>query len=322
MACAAYDRTQPLIDGRVKPEGISLTYVPMMMPESAFRMLHFGEFGASEMSLSYYTRSVTWDERPFIAIPVFPSRMFRQSCIYVHAGSGIEAPADLVGRTVGCPEYQMTAAVWIKGILAEHFDLPVDSVRYVTGGLEQPGRREPAFELTRPIEVRQIPDDRTLSSMLETGEIDALYTAHTPSCFTQGSPAVRRLFKDHQQVEFEYFEMTRIFPIMHTVVIRSDVYEQHRWVARSLTKAFEEAKRIAHAELFETTALKVMLPWLTANAEQARDVIGDDFWSYGLEPNRHVLDTFVRYSFEQGLLPRIVDTDELFARETLEESRT
>jgi 4,5-dihydroxyphthalate decarboxylase len=322
LACWDYDRMRALIDGRVRPEGIELTYVPLGMPESAFRMLRHGEFSASEMSLSWYTRTLFSDPRPFVAIPVFPSRMFRHSSIYVHAGSGIESPADLVGKRIGCPEYQMTAAVWIKGILAEHYGVPVESVTYHTGGLKHPGRRETAMQLPEEIRVEPIPSDRTLSEMLESGEVDALYTAEAPTTFELGSPNVRRLFDDYERVEREFFERTALFPIMHTVVVRSDVLARDPWVAQSLAKAFDEAQRIAYADLREMTALKTMLPWLPAHLAATTAAMGEEFWPYGLERNRETLATFLRYSHEQALIPRPVEPEELFAAPTLETART
>ncbi|MCM2393737.1 ABC transporter substrate-binding protein [Streptomyces albipurpureus] len=317
LACWDYDRTRALHDETVRPEGIALTYLPLMMPESAFRMLHFNDFDASEMSLSWYTRLAALKDRPFTAIPVFPSRMFRHSCIYVNVNSGIEKPADLVGKRVGCPEYQMTAAVWIKGMLADHYGVPVNSVRYATGGLEQPGRREQPMDLPADIVVEPIGDDRTLSEMLESGDIDALYTAHMPSGFARHSPNVRRLFEDYVTVEQDYYRRTGIFPIMHTVVIRQDVLEANPWTAQSLTKAFEESKQRALADLRETTALKYALPWLTAAAEEAREVLGDDYWPYGIDRNRETLRTFIRYSHEQGLIPDRIEPEALFAPGTL-----
>ena len=321
LACSGYDRTQALQDGHVKPEGIDLTYLPLGMPESFFRMLHHGEFGASEMSLSWYTRTVFSDPRPLVAIPVFPSRMFRHSSIYVHAGSGIDSPADLRGKRVGCPEYQMTAAVWIKGILADHYGVPVNSVAYRTGGLKEPGRKEVPMDLPGDISVEAIPDDRTLSDMLESGEIDALYTAEAPITFVEGSSNVRRLFDDYETVERDFFRDTGLFPIMHVVVLRADVYAAHPWMAQSLTKAFIEAKKIAYAELAETVALKVMLPWLPAHLETTVEAMGEDFWPYGIEANHQTLATFLRYSHEQGLSPRLLEPEELFAVETLRTSR-
>jgi len=321
LACWNYDRTLALQDGRVRPEGVDLTYLPLGMPESFHRMLRHGEFEASEMSLSWYTRTLFSEPRPFIAIPVFPSRLFRHSSIYVNRHAGIAKPTDLIGKRVGCPEYQMTAAVWIKGILADRHGVPIDSVTYVTGGLKEAGRRETPMQLPKRIKLETV-TDRTLSDLLETGGIDALYTAEPPSTFVTGSPNVGRLFENHAQVEQAYYADTGLFPIMHTVVIRSDVYERHRWIAQSLTKAFIEAQRIAYAELEELTALKHMLPWLLSALEQTRDVMGEDFWPYGVERNHDTLATFLRYSFEQGLSSRLLAPEDLFAPETVDTAKT
>lgn len=320
LACWDYDRTRPLMDGRVRPEGIDLRYLAMEMPESFFRMLRFGEFHASEMSMGWYVRTVLAQPRPFIAIPVFVSRMFRHSCIYVNAASGICAPGDLRGKRIGCPEYQMTAAIWIKGILADRHDVPVNSVTYHTGGLEQPGRRETPLELPDDIVVEPIGDDRTLSDMLEAGEIDALYSAHQPPCF--GRKGIRRLFEDYEAQELAYLEDTGIFPIMHVIVVRTDVLEAHPWVAQSLTKAFEAARDIAIDDLFEPAALKASLPWLLAAAERTRDAFGTtDFWPYGVERNRATLQTFLRYAHEQALTPRRLEPEELFVPSTLQTAK-
>jgi 4,5-dihydroxyphthalate decarboxylase len=322
LACWNYDRTQALLDGRVRPDGIDLNYLSLPVEETFFRMLRHREFDAAEMSLSSYVMSLFTADRPFVAIPIFPSRFFRHSCIYVHAGAGIDSPAQLVGRTVGTPEYQMTAPVWIRGILADGYGVPVDSVEYVTGGLEETGRAEKLpLDLPPGIHVRPIGADETLSAMLARGAIDALYTARTPSSFHDGSGRVRRLFADFPSVEREYFRRTGIFPIMHTVVIRRDVYERHPWVAQSLAKAFAASQRLAYDELGHTAALKTMLPWLVAHVEETRREMGADFWPYGLERNRSTLATFLRYSHEQGLSRRALAPEELFAPETRQSFR-
>jgi 4,5-dihydroxyphthalate decarboxylase len=321
LACWDYDRTRALQDGRVTPEGVELTYLPLGMPESFYRMLHHQEFHASEMSLSWYTRTLFFDDPPLVAIPVFPSRMFRHSSIYVNAHSGINVPKDLIGKRVGVPEYQMTAAVWIKGILAEHHGVPVESVTYFTGGLREPGRTELPMDLPPEIRIEPIGPNDTLAELIESGGIDALYTAEMPETFRNRSPNVRRLFSDYEQVERDYYSSTGIFPIMHTVVLRRDVHEAHPWIAQSLMKAFTAAQRVAYTELAEMTALKTMLPWLVAHYEQTRATMGDDFWPYGLSHNRTTLQTFLRYSFAQGLLPREPEVEELFAPETLHTSR-
>jgi len=322
LACWNYDRTRALADGRVRPDGIDLTCLNLPVEETFFRMLRHREFDVAEMSLSSYVLSLFTPDRPFVAIPVFPSRFFRHSCIYVHAASGISEPRDLVGKRVGTPEYQMTAGVWIRGILADDYDVPVTSVEYFTGGEEEPGRPEKLpLDLPSAIHVRRIGPGQTLSSMLARGEIDALYTARTPSTFAPGNGPVRRLFEDFARVEREYFHRTRIFPIMHTVVIRRNVYERHPWIAQSLVKAFADAQREAYDDLAETAALKTMLPWLVAHVEETRREMGVDFWPYGLDPNRAVLRTFLRYSHDQGLGKTPLEPEALFAPETLESFR-
>jgi len=259
------------------------------------------------------------DDPPFIAIPVFPSRMFRHGCIFVSAKSGIREPRDLVGKRVGVPEYQMTAPVWIRGILADDHGVKPESVEYFAGGEEQPGREEKLkLNLPPQFRVRPLGPQQTLSRMIADGEIDALYTARAPSTFASRPNEVLRLFPDYVEAERDYYRRTRIFPIMHTVVIRRDVYRANPWIAQSLFKAFAEAKRRTHHDLLGVHALKSMLPWLPAHVEEARRELGDDWWPYGFAPNRHVLETFLRYHHEQGLSPRRLAPEALFAPETLE----
>ncbi len=319
FGCWNYDRTRALMDGRVQPDGIDLNYLDMPVEETFFRMLRNKEFDVAEMSLSSYTVSLFSEARPFIAIPVFPSRFFRHSCIYVNAASGIKTPKDLIGRRIGNPEYQMTAPAWIRGILQDEFAVPIDSVTYVTGGEEEPGRSEKLkLDLPPNIKVERIGPTQTLSAMLASGEIDALYTARMPSSYANGGGKVKRLFENYVDIEKAYFRKTKIFPIMHTVVIRREVYEQNRWVAQALYKAFCAAQAETYKDLNETAALKAMLPWLNAHVEEARAEMGDDYWPYGLEKNQTALDTFLRYSFEQGLSKRKLNPVDLFAPETLD----
>ena len=319
LGCWNYDRTRALMDGSVQPDGIELNYLNMPVEETFFRMLRHREFDCAEMSLSSYAVSLHKPERPFVAIPVYPSRFFRHSCIYVNADAGIREPKDLIGKRIGNPEYQMTAPVWIRGILSDHYGVPVDSVSYLTGGEEEPGRSEKIkLDLPANIRVEPIAPTQTLSQMLLSGEIDALYTARMPSSFRTGGGRVKRLFEDYVDVERAYFRSSNIFPIMHVVAIRREVYEANRWVAQSLYKAFVEAQRRTYADLQDTAALKAMLPWLTAHVEDARREMGDDFWPYGLPRNRQTLVTFLRYHHEQGLSKRLLSVDELFAPESLE----
>jgi 4,5-dihydroxyphthalate decarboxylase len=318
-ACWDYDRTHALADGSVQPDGIELNYLNLHVEETFFRMLRHREFDAAEMSLSSYTVAAARGNSPFIAIPVFPSRFFRQSSIYVSAKSGIREPKDLVGKRVGTPEYQMTAPVWIRGILQDEYGVDPASVHYLTGGEEEPGRDEKIkLDLPPKFDVQRIGPTQTLSRMLADGEIDALHTARIPSTFTSRPGTVRRLFEDYVEVERAYYRRTKIFPIMHTVALRRDVYEANRWIAQSLVKAFAEAKRRVYENLYTTSALTTMLPWQIAQVEETRRELGEDWWPYGFEANRHVLDTFLRYHHEQGLSKRRMQPEELFAPETLE----
>lgn len=318
LGCWDYDRVQAMMDGRVRPQGIDLTFLNMIVEETFFRMLRNREFDVAEMSMSSYTVSLSKPDRPFVAIPVFPSRFFRHSCIYVSAKSGIREPGDLIGKRIGTPEYQMTAPVWIRGILQDHYGVPVDGVTYVTGGEEQPNRDEKIrLDLPENIRVERIGPDDTLAQMLAEGRIDALHTARKPS--TYDGQNVTRLFPDHVAVEQAYWRDTGIFPIMHVIAIRREVYEENRWIAMNLFQAFREAQRLCYEGLQETAALKGMLPWFNAHVEETLAMMGPDFWPYGLEKNRETLDTFLRYHHEQGLSPRKLEVEEMFAPETLEE---
>lgn len=318
LGCWDYDRVRPLMDGTVQPAGIRLIFLNMVVEETFFRMLRHREFDLAEMSLSSYVVSLTRPDRPFVAIPVFPSRFFRHSCIYVNRDSGIESPRDLIGKRVGNPEYQMTAPVWIRGILADHYEVPIDSVTYVTGGEEEPGRDEKIrLDLPPHIKVERIGPNQTLARMLSEGEIDALYTARKPSTFD--GRKVKRLFPDYKRVEQEYWRQTGIFPIMHLVAIRREVYEDNCWIAMNLYQAFRESQRVCYQGLRETAALKGMLPWFNAHVEETVALMGEDFWPYGVAANRTVLETFLRYHCEQGLSRRLVKLEELFATETSEE---
>jgi 4,5-dihydroxyphthalate decarboxylase len=319
LACSECDRTQGLRDGSVPVEGVSLTCIGLPVEEVFHRMARFAEFDAAELSLSSYVISLHTG-KPFIAIPAFPSRMFRHGGIYVNSRAGIAQPADLIGRTVGVAEYQLTANVWIRGILQEHYGVPVTSVTYRTGGLHAPGRTE-KLPLSLPDDVRVEPIGarQTLAQMLVAGEIDALYTPRTPAPYAQGRPEVRRLFGDAAAEEARYFARTGVFPIMHTVVLRRARYARHRWLARALLKAFEQARRQALDGIDETATLKYMVPWLPGEVARTRELLGDDYWPYGLEPNQRALDTFLRYSFEQGLARSRLSPADLFAPETLDD---
>jgi 4,5-dihydroxyphthalate decarboxylase len=319
MACWGYDRTRALMEDRVAIDGVDLTYLNLGAEEIFFRMARHHEFDVSEMSLSSYVLSLFSKKPHFVAIPVFPSRMFRHSHIFVNRDSKITTPQDLAGKRVGSPEYQLTACVWIRGILQDEYGVALDGVSYFTGGLEEPMRSEKLpVSLPSNIHLQPIPPNKTLSQMLEEGEIDALYSPRAPSSFERSPGKVRRLFGNYAAEERAYYGKTKIFPIMHTVVIRKDISEKHPWVAQSLYRAFLCAQRETYREIDQMETLKYMLPWLISHVEETRSLMGEDFWPYGVEPNAHVLQTFLRYSHEQGLSKKILRPRELFAPDSFE----
>jgi 4,5-dihydroxyphthalate decarboxylase len=323
LACGPYDRTRALADGRVTVAGANVRYVQLDPEEIFFRMVNYGEFDVCEMSLATYVITHQGDG-PFVAIPVFPSRMFRHTSVYVNAdrmpgaADPVIAAGALSGATVGVAEYQLTANVWIRGILAEHYGVPVASVRYRTGGLNSPGRHEKvAIVLPPEIDIAPIPAGRTLSAMLAAGELDAVYSPRAPESF--GTGRVRRLFADTRAEEERYFAATGIFPIMHVIVIHRRVYEANRWLARELLKSFTAAKQLAYRDLARSAALALSLPFAREEYERTVAMMGADYWSYGIEPNRAVLATFVRYAAEQHLIDVPPAPESLFAPETGEE---
>lgn len=320
VACGDYDRTKALRTGEVQPEGIALNYLPLQAEEIFWRMGNYREFDASEMSLSNHITMTSRGNSPFVAIPVFPSRFFRHSCVFINTESGIKGPQDFKAKKIGAPEYSITAAVWIRGFLSDDYGVKAGDVEWFVGGQEEPGRKERVrLNLPPEIKVTPIAGDKTLNGMLESGEIDGLISARSPSSFVKGSPKVRRLFPDYKEVEIEYYKRTKIFPIMHVLVIRKEVYDRNAWVARSLYKAFCEAKERAIKNMHVSNAHAYALPWLSWEREQLREIFGPDWWPYGIEPNRHVLESLLRYLSEQGLLKKQLKVEDIFAPSALGE---
>lgn len=317
-----YDRVRALADGRVRVEGCDVNYMTMPVEEVLERAFFHREFDVAEIGFSPYLIALSRGIAPYLAIPAFLSRMFRHSAIYIRADRGIGGPAALKGKRIGVPEYQMSAAMWARGLLRDEFAVAAADINWVQGGLETPGRRD-KFPLNLPegFPLVSVAGDKTLSQLLADGELDAVISARQPSCFAAGYPLVRRLFPDYRAAERDYFRRTGVFPIMHAVGIRRDVLEKHPWLPASVYKAFVQAKRLADAEFAEVTALKIGLPWLTAEFDATRELMGNDFWSYGVEPNRKTLELMARYSHEQGLAVRPVAVEEMFAPSTLNETR-
>jgi 4,5-dihydroxyphthalate decarboxylase len=314
LACWDYDRNRALMDGRVRPEGIDLD-IKVLRPRQTFqRMLETQEFHVSELSLASYAALKGRGQCPFVAVPVALSKIFRHSCIYVRTGAGIKVPADLKGKRVGTSQYGATALVFMRGLLQHDYGVAPSDLHWFMGGLNT-FTEQPLIRLNLPNDIRLdfLPAGQTLEALFEAGELDALLSIYIPSLFLQGSPRIARLFPNFKEVEQDYYRRTRIFPIMHTVVLRQDVHEAHPWAARSIYRAFRAAKDLAVEGLYDTDALQLSLPWLLDHVEEAWRLFGKDFWSYGLEANRPTLTALGRFVHEQGLSPRVVSPDELFA---------
>lgn len=322
MSVGNYDRTQALFDGRVQVEGCEITAVPLEPEEAFHRAFRYGEFDITEISMSSHMMTTARGDNQYVAVPAFLSRVFRQSGVYVRTDRGIDRPQDLKGKRIGVPEYQITANVWIRGILEEEFGVKPSDIHWRRGGIEEAGRGERApISLPDSVDLQQIPDDKTLSGMLEAGELDGYIGARAPSCFLRGAPHVGRLFKNYIEDEKDYFRRTRIFPIMHMVGIRKTLVEQHPWLAVSVYKAFLKAKALAVHELNEICHLAVTLPWMVHHHNEAKALMGEDYWPYGLDANRHVIEKFAQYHHGQGLSVRQVAAEELFVRSSLDLSK-
>lgn len=318
LACEDYDRTRPIKERRIKPEGVEINYLVMPVEEIFWRMMKYEEFDVSELSMGAFLTAAARGRRPFVAIPVFPSRTFRHRCIFINTTSGIERPEDLRGKRMGVPEYSMTAAVWLRGLIQHEYGIPSSEIHWIQAGEEQPGRKDRVdFEMPPGVRMDS-KNDRTLNEMIASGDIDAMMSPRMPTCFLEGAPNVRRLFPNYRQAEMAYFAKTGLFPIMHLIVIKRAIYEKDPWLAQTLYKAFCEAKDLCMRELYDTNILRVSLPWTSAEYEDTRNLMTADYWPYGLTSNRMNLETLHGYLFEQGLIKQRLNLDELFARETLD----
>jgi 4,5-dihydroxyphthalate decarboxylase len=314
FACGPYDRTLALREGSIKPEGIDINYITLQPAEIFWRMLQYKEFDVSEMSLSNYATLVASGEAPFLAIPVFPSRVFRHGYFFVNPQKGISKPGDLKGKRGGVPEYSMTAAVFMRGMLQHEYGVKPSDVEWVQGRADRLGHKLPA-----DIRITQAPDGAELGDMLERGELDFVMSANNPLAFRRGSPNVKRLFPNYRELEQDYYRRTKIYPIMHTVVVRRDIYERDPWVALSLYKALCRSKDYALQLAREGGSPKISFAWLQPLIEEEQAIIGKDWYPYGIEANRSTLEALVQYIHEHGLAPRRLKIEELFAPSTQRE---
>jgi len=313
IACGNYDRTEAIRDGRVKVEGCAVTYLPLYPEEIFHRVFKFQEFDISEMSFSSYISTVAAGTSAYTAVPAFVSRIFRHSGIYIRKGAGIEKPEDLRGKRIGVPEYQITAVVWMRGMMQHQYGVPPSEISWRSGGQEQAGRHERTPLKPIPgLDLKPIPEDRTLVGMLRDGELDALFTARAPSSFLNREPHIARLFPNTRAAEQAYYKKTKLFPIMHLIGIRKLLTEKYPWLATSVYKAFCEAKALAMINLRDVNALMVTLPWLEAETHETAAIMGEDFWKYGIAENLPEIEALTKYIHEQGLADRRVKVEELF----------
>ena len=321
LACGDYDRTRAIKDGRVGVEGCDVTYLPMEPEEVFHRAFKHQEFDVCELSFSSYMRTMDAGTSPYVGIPAFVSRLFRHSAVYIRTDRGIREPSDLKGKTIGLPEYQITAVVWLRGIMQDEYDVKPTDIRWRQGGIEEPGRTERTPLKPIPgLDLKSVPD-KALSAMLESGELDAIFSARAPSCFVKGAPNIGRLFTDYREVEKAYYKKTQMFPIMHLMGVKRHLVERHPWLPASLYKAFGQAKAYAMHDVRDINALLVTLPWLVAEVEETVALMGEDFWRYGAKENAKEIDALTRYAHEQGLVSRKLSLEELFPASTIEVSR-
>ena len=312
MAVSSYDHVRELVSGRVRAEGIELTAMELPVEDIFFRMFSFAEWDISEFSMAKYVAMVGAGTAPFRAIPVFPSRIFRQSAFYVRADGPVRNAEDLVGKRIGVPEWAQTAGIYARAFLQHQCGLRLGTVQWVQAGVNEAGRSEKVpSSLPDGIRVDQI-KDRSLNDMLLSGDIDAIISAREPDSFIAGNAEIVRLWPDSQSMEERYFTDTGIFPIMHAVVIRNEVLATHPWVATNLLRAFEQAKTNSLRRLASVVHSSVPIPWVHPAFDHAAAVLGRDFWPYGIEANRTTLDCFLQFCLEQGVVNRQLTVEELF----------
>ena len=315
FAASEYDHFHDLVTGEVRAEGIALNYLKLTIEEVFFRFTRFREWDVSEMSMGKYSSLKSQGDDSLTAIPVFPSRVFRQSSLYVRAGSPLKGAEELAGKRVGVPEWAQTASIYTRGWIAHQVGVPLTAIEWVQAGVNQPGRAEKvALRLPDGISYRPEPE-RSLNEMLLEGDIDVAMSAHPPAAAEDGSGDIVRLYPDYREIEEAYYRETGIFPIMHVIALRGDVFEANRWIAMNLLAAFEEAKRNAMRRAQEITATRFPFAWCFDAAAEARALFGEDFFPYGIEPNRTTLEAFLQYGFEQGVCHSRIAPEDLFPPE-------
>lgn len=318
IAMGDYDRTRALLDARVRIDGVDPVYMTLYPEEMFFRAMRSQDFDISELSFSSYAVKTANGDCPYVAVPVFLSRAFRHTSIYVRKDR-IKTPQDLKGKRVGLPEYQLSANVWARALLQDDYGVHPEDVHWIRGGIETPGRPEKvALRLPPGVRLDAAPADTTISEMLARGEIDGFMAPRPPSAHVLRDPKVGWLFDDPTAVAKDYYRRTKVFPIMHVVGIRKSLAEAHPWLPAAVFKAFSQAKAAALEALSDTSATKVTLPFVEEQLKAAREAMGEDYWSYGVAPNRATIETFLRHHHAQGLSARRLSVDEIFHPATYE----
>jgi 4,5-dihydroxyphthalate decarboxylase len=318
IAVRDYDRTRPLTDGTVQIDGVDPVFMALEPEEIFFRAFRHAEFDICELSLSSSIVKTAQGDFAYVGVPAFVSRAFRHTSIYVRTDR-VREPADLKGRKVGIAEYQLTANVWARAILEDEYGVKPSDIHWIRGGLETAGRVEKiAITLPPQVKLDPAPEGRTLNAMLEAGEIDAFIGPRAPSCFERGAPNIGWLWPDTMATAKDYFRKTGHFPIMHMIGVRRALVTQHPWLPAAVLKAFKRAKSICLALLEEPSASKATLPFMEEQVKAARDLMGADFWPYGIPANRKSLEYFLGQHHRQGLSSRLVSVEELFHPTTFE----
>lgn len=318
VAMGDYDRTRALLDGRVQIDGVDPVYMTLYPEEMFFRAMRSQDFDICELSFSSYMVKTAQNTCPYVAVPVFLSRAFRHTSIYVRKDR-VHKPEDLKGRRIGLPEYQLSAHVWARAILQDDHGVHPEDVTWLRGGIETPGRPEKiALKLPAGVRLENAPEGTTISELLDRGEIDGFMAPRPPSAQALSNPAVGWLFDDPTAAAKDYFKRTGIFPIMHVVGVRKTLCDAHPWLPIAVFKAFNQAKGAALEALSDTSATKVTLPFVEEQLKAARETMGQDFWSYGVAANRATLDAFLRHHHAQGLSQKRMQIEEIFHPATYE----
>jgi len=318
------DRVQPLIDGRVPIDGCAVTFQKGSIGDLNTHVFAGPQtIEVTEIGLHPYMLAFANDGfRGYSLLPIYPLRTFRHKSVFIRTDRGIDRPEDLRGKTIATPGYSSTSLTWIRGIFADEYGVQPEDIEWVVSSKTsdaasgKASKQENVFP--EGLRIRSGPAGVDESELLVSGEVDALFHAVEPKAYVQGNPIVGRLLPNYRQVERDYYARTGIFPIMHAVAIRDDVIDEHPWILEAVFKGYSRAKQLNFEHLKKLGWAMVSLPWFGAELEETRELMGDNYWPYGIEPNRKALEALFRYSYEQGLASRELTIEELFHSASLD----